>query len=107
MSGPPVGSKIPGPFEAFNINGEKAGEEDCLFCRYGNSSVAMIFATKPSEAVAALLEPIEKGAAEAMSINHNNVGVCFVVTDSNAEIKSSLTKLAGKANYKSRGSRND
>src|SRR5579872_4606710 len=65
ISGPQVGSKIPGPFEPFNINGEKAGEEECLYCRYGNSPVAMIFAAKPIDALVALLQPIEKSAMEA------------------------------------------
>jgi hypothetical protein len=100
LSGPQVGSKIPGPFEPVNINGEKAGEEACLYCRYGNSPVAMIFAAKPTEAVAALLRPIEKSAEEARKGKDVDVGVCLVVTENNDEIKNALTNLANKENYK-------
>ena len=100
LSGPQVGSKIPGPFEVFNINGEKAGEQDCLYCRYGNAPVAMIFAAKPTEAITALLKPIEKSAAESRKNKDSVVGACLVVTESSDEIKSALTKLSNQENYK-------
>ncbi len=99
LSGPQVGSKLPGPFEVFNINGEKAGEEDCLYCRYGNSPVAMIFAAKPTEAITALLKPIERSASDARKNKDSVVGVCLVVTERSDEIKSALTKLSNQENY--------
>jgi hypothetical protein len=100
ISGPQVGAKVPGPFEPFNINGEKAGEESCLFCRYGNAPVVMIFASKPTEPVIALLQTLEKIAAEARKTEDYEVGVCLVMTQSNDEIKKSLTQLSNKENYK-------
>jgi hypothetical protein len=98
LSGPPVGSKVPGPFEPLNINGEKAGEESCLYCRFGTRPVAMIFATKPTDTIAALLQPIEKGAVETSKTKE--VGACLVITNSNEDIKNALNKLADKENYK-------
>ena len=47
-SGPQVGSTLPGPFEPLNLNGPDAGDECCLFCKYGNNPVVMVFASKPS-----------------------------------------------------------
>jgi hypothetical protein len=96
-SGPQVGSKLPGPFEPFNINGAEAGEEACLYCKYGNAPVVMIFAAKPSDGLTSLVQKIEKAAADAKG---NEVGACVVVTDASAETKTALNKLAGKENLK-------
>jgi len=98
VSGPQVGSKIPGPFEALNINGKDAGEEACLYCRYGNAPVVMIFATKPTDGLNALIWHIEKAAVEAGKTGE--VGACAVITESNADTKTALTKLADKENLK-------
>jgi hypothetical protein len=98
LSGPQVGSKVPGVFEALNINGKDAGEEACLYCRYGSAPVVMIFASKPTETLTTLLQPIEKGAAE--SAKAREVGACLVITQRNKEIRDSLGKLADKENYK-------
>ncbi len=98
VSGPQVGSKIPGPFEALNINGKDAGEEACLYCRYGNAPVVMIFATKPTDGLNALVRDIEKAAVEATKTGE--VGACAVITENNADTKTALTKLADKENLK-------
>lgn len=98
LSGPQVGSKVPGPFEVFNINGKDAGEEACLFCRYGNSRVAMIFASKPSPILTTLVQHLEKAAAVAGK--EKDLGACVVVTQQNDEIKTSLTKIADQENPK-------
>jgi hypothetical protein len=96
LSGPQVGSKLPGPFEPLNINGADAGDEACLFCKYGNSPVVMVFASKPSGALTALVRKIEKAAAEAKG----EVGACVVVTDASADTKTALNKLADNENLK-------
>jgi hypothetical protein len=98
VSGPQVGSKIPGPFEPLNINGENAGEGACLYCRYGNAPVVMIFAAKPSKALTVLIRSIEKAAVEAGKTGE--VGACVVITESNDVIKDALFKLADKENLK-------
>jgi hypothetical protein len=98
QSGPQVGSKIPGPFEPLNINGPDAGKEECLYCRYGDVPVAMIFATKPTEALSALIRRVEKAAEQAGKAGE--VGACLVVTQSNADVEKALTKLADKENLK-------
>jgi hypothetical protein len=44
-SGPQVGDIIPGPFDSFNLNGEKGtGRQHCLVCEYGLDPVVAIFA---------------------------------------------------------------
>jgi hypothetical protein len=97
ISGPQVGSKLPGPFEPLNINGADAGDEACLFCKYGNAPVVMIFASKPSDALTSLVQKVEKAAAGA---SRDEIGACVVVTDASAETKTALNKLAGKENLK-------
>ena len=95
-SGPQVGSKVPGAFHPFNINGKAAGDEECLFCRYGDAPVAMVFASKLSPQVPALVRGLEKAATAAAG----EVGACLIVTENNAETKSALTKLADAENLK-------
>src|SRR3954463_16283243 len=46
-SGPQAGEKLPGPFHPLNVNGDKAGEKQCLYCKFGDQSVAMVFARTP------------------------------------------------------------
>src|SRR5207244_7934717 len=43
-SGPQTGDKLPGPFHPLNVNGDKAGEKQCLVCKNGEHPVAMVFA---------------------------------------------------------------
>src|SRR5262245_44737020 len=95
VSGPQVGSKLPGPFEPLNINGSEAGDEACLYCKYGTAPVVMIFASKPGDALNALVRKIEKAAADA---KREEVGACVVVTDASAGTKTALGKLAGQEN---------
>ena len=44
VSGPQVDSRVPGAFEPFNVNGEAAGQKNCLVCQNGGNPVVMIFA---------------------------------------------------------------
>jgi len=97
VSGPQIGAKVPGAFEPLHVNGPDRGDEACVFCKYGNSPVVMIFAQKPSDALAVLVRKVEKAAAEAIG---GEVGACVVVTDTSDATKAALTKLADKENLK-------
>jgi hypothetical protein len=96
VSGPQVGAKLPGTFEPFNINGSDAGEECCMFCKYGNSPVVMVFAAKPSAAVVELVAKLEKTAASA----RGPVGACVVVLDTSDAARTELKQLAERQNLK-------
>jgi len=43
-SGPQEGTMLPGPFHPLNVNGEGAGKKACLYCKFGDDPVAMVFA---------------------------------------------------------------
>jgi hypothetical protein len=97
-SGPQVGAKLPGPFEPLHINGPDRGDEACVYCKYGSSHVVMIFASKPSDALASLVLKIEKAAAEGAK--HGEIGACAILTDTSAATKTALGKLADKDDLK-------
>jgi hypothetical protein len=97
-SGPQVGATVPGPFEPLNLNGPDAGDESCLYCRYGNIPVAMVFAPKPSEGLSKLVRELEAAAAAANKTGE--VGACVIVTDTSAATRKVLGKLADDANLK-------
>lgn len=97
-SGPQVGATLPGAFEPLNINGADAGDEACLFCKYGNAPVVMIFAAKPTPGLAKLVAEVEKAADAANKTGE--VGGCVVVTDTAAPTKTALGKLADDAKLK-------
>src|SRR3954454_808239 len=58
-SGPQVGEKVPGPFHPLNINGEKAGEKNCLYCSNGANPVAVVFARELTPEVTKLLKQLD------------------------------------------------
>jgi hypothetical protein len=63
-SGPQTGEKVPGPFHPLNINGEKAGEKQCLYCINGANPVAVVFArTTTDTETAKLLKKIDDATA--------------------------------------------
>jgi hypothetical protein len=95
-SGPQVGALLPGPFEPLNLNGPDAGDEACLYCKYGNSPVVMVFAAKPSEKLAKLVGGLEKVATAAKG----EVGACLVVTDTSAATRKALKTFADDAKLK-------
>jgi len=63
-SGPQVGQKLAGPFHPLNINGDKAGEKNCLYCSNGDHPVAMIFAREVTPAVETLIKKIDAATAK-------------------------------------------
>jgi hypothetical protein len=58
-SGPQTGARVPGPFHPLNINGDKAGQKNCLFCSNGDRPVAMIFAREVTPALTKLIKEID------------------------------------------------
>ena len=95
-SGPQVGSTLPGPFEPLNLNGPDAGDESCLFCKFGNSPVVMVFASKPSEKLQKLVAELEKAATAATG----EIGACLVVTDPSVGTQKALKTFADDAKLK-------
>ncbi len=70
-SGPQSGEKVPGPFHPLNINGEKAGQKNCLFCSNGDNPVAVVFARNADDPalkklIAALDTATDKNAKAEM-----------------------------------------
>ena len=98
QSGPQVGATVPAQFLPLNINGPNAGEEFCLYCHYGNAPVVMIFAAKPSEELAKLVDELEKAALAAG--RDAGIGACVIVTDTSRETRAWLSKLAFDRNLK-------
>lgn len=95
-SGPQVGSRLPGPFEPLNLNGPDAGDESCLYCKFGNCPVVMVFASRPSDAVTKLVAELEKAASAAKG----EVGACLVVTDTSPAAQKALKTFADDAKLK-------
>jgi hypothetical protein len=63
-SGPQEGDKLPGPFHPLNCNGENAGKKACLYCKHGDSPVAMVFARNVDDAsVQKLVKKLEEAVA--------------------------------------------
>jgi hypothetical protein len=94
-SGPQVGTKLPGTFDALHINGADAGDECCMLCKYGNDPVVMVFASRSSDGLAELVRRLDKAAAGA-----KGAGACVVVTDTSDAAKTELKKLADKNDIK-------
>jgi hypothetical protein len=97
-SGPQAGDKLPGPFHPLNVNGESAGKKQCLYCKFGDSPVAMVFARTPEcEQTQKLIAKLEEVTAK----NAKAEMACFVVfltDDDKAEAK--LKAYAEKAKLK-------
>jgi hypothetical protein len=86
-----VGAAVPGPFEPLHLTGPDAGDEACLYCKFGNAPVAMVFARRTSPALAELATRIEKAAVE----NRNaKLGTCIVFLDTSETLMTAARKLS-------------
>jgi hypothetical protein len=94
-SGPQVGDKVPGPFEPLNITGPAAGEKSCLYCRFGSSPVAMIFAREATPEVKALLQKIDSCCTKSDEMNS-----CVVFCSDESGMDKKLKTLAKDAGLK-------
>jgi hypothetical protein len=61
-SGPQAGEDLPGTFKPLNITGPDAGMVTCIFCEYGESPVALVFARSLSEPLARLTKRLDAAA---------------------------------------------
>src|SRR5258708_4548677 len=96
-SGPQVGEKVPGPFHPLNINGEKAGEKNCLYCSNGDHPVAMVFAGGCSEPLTKLIKKIDETTVKKKEAKRGS----FVVFCKDEEgLKDKLAKVAKDPTHK-------
>ena len=94
-SGPQVGDKVPGPFEPLNITGPTAGEKACLYCRFGSSPVAMIFAREATPEVKALLQKIDSCCTKNDEMNS-----CVIFCSDESGMDKKLKSMAQDAGLK-------
>lgn len=95
-SGPQIGATVPGQFEPLNLTGPDAGDECCLYCKFGNAPVVMIFTPKATAELGRMVRAVEKTAAG----QKGEFGACVVVTDTSPATRKALAKLADDANLK-------
>lgn len=96
-SGPQVGEKVPGPFHPLNINGEKAGEKNCLYCCNGSNPVAMVFARDVNEPTAKLIKRIDQANVKNKDAK---MGSFVVFCNDDEGLKEKLTNLAKEQSLK-------
>ena len=96
-SGPQVGDKVPGPFEPFNVTGANADEECCLFCKFGNDPVVMIFAREMSEPLTALMKKVDELNAK---YKKQDLGSCAIFVEKGTGLRPALKVMAAKAELK-------
>jgi hypothetical protein len=92
-SGPQVGDKVPGPFEPFNVTGPNADEEWCLYCKFGNDPVIMIFAREMSEPLDALLRKVDQLSAEHKKAD---LGTCAIFVEKGTGLRPALKTVAAR-----------
>ncbi len=96
-SGPQVGELLPGPFEPFNVTGDKAGQKNCLYCQHGPAPVAMIFARSTSTPLTALIKKIDAATAANAKAE---MGSFVVFLSDKADLAVQLKSLAAKNSIK-------
>jgi len=71
-SGPQVGTVLPAPFDALNVNGKiAAGRQHCLVCQNGLHPAVLVFAREPADgevALDGLLKKLDEAAAAHQSV---------------------------------------
>jgi len=95
-SGPQPGEKLAGPFHPLNINGEKAGEKNCLYCSNGDRPVAMIFAREVTPELTTLIKKIDAATADSKG----KMGSFVVFLGKSEDLEAKLKALAKAANLK-------
>ncbi len=96
-SGPQVGEKVPGPFHPLNINGEKAGKKNCLYCANGPAPVAVVFARELTPGVTKLIKKLD---AATVQNNGKGMGSYAVFMSDDAKLQGKLETLAKNADLK-------
>lgn len=96
-SGPQKGDDLPGPFHPLNINGENAGQKTCLYCKYGGSPVAMVFARSATPEVTALTKKLD---ACCVKYKDAEMGCCVIFCSDDAALRTKLEEVAKKESFK-------
>jgi len=96
-SGPQVGDKVPGAFEPFNLNGTNAGEECCLFCKFGNDPSIMVFAKETSDALNSLTKKLDE---LNVKFKKADLGTCVIYYQKGSALREALKAQATKLGLK-------
>jgi hypothetical protein len=97
-SGPQTGDKVPGPFAPLNVNGEKAGQKNCLYCSNGDNPVAVVFARNAEcPTTQKLIKAIDAATAKNSDCEMGSF-VVFCADDDKLEAK--LKEMADKEGLK-------
>ena len=101
QSGPKVGEILPGPFDAFNINGKKGeGRQHCLVCEFGLSPVVAVFAREPADGKDAVLSTLLAKLDDTVSRYKDDNGLggfaIFLSPDGRNSVYNTEEKDAGK-----------
>jgi hypothetical protein len=97
-SGPQAGKDVPGPFHPLNVNGESAGKKACLYCKHGESPVAMVFARTPEcEGTQKLIKKLEEVTA---ANSKAEMGSFVVFLSDSDKTEAALKKFADEAKLK-------
>jgi hypothetical protein len=96
-SGPQAGEQLAGPFHPLNINGEKAGQKNCLYCQNGLAPVAMVFARDVDKPLVQLIKKLDDAAVK----NKNySMGSFVVFCSDDKDLEAKLKALAEKEELK-------
>ncbi len=93
VSGPQVGAEVPGPFHPLNVTGEAAGKKKCLYCAYGESPVAVVFARDLTPEVASLIKQID---ATTVKNKSKDMGSFAVFCSDDEKLEAKLKAFAEK-----------
>jgi hypothetical protein len=89
-SGPQAGEKLAGPFHPLNINGDKAGQKNCLYCANGQNPVAMVFARDANPQVVKLIKRLDETTVKNEGAS---MGSFFVFLSDKEGLDKELTKV--------------
>ena len=99
VSGPQVGTDVPGPFHPLNVTGEAAGKKKCLYCAYGEAPVAVVFARDLTPQVASLIKQID---ATTVKNKGKDMGSFAVFCSDDEKLEAKLKEFAAKYNRPAR-----
>jgi hypothetical protein len=84
---------VPGPLHPLNCTGDHAGEKYCLYCKYGDSPVAAIFARQVTPGLTKLIKRIDQATDQNQK---RNMGSYVVFLSDFETLETELKDLAQK-----------
>jgi hypothetical protein len=96
-SGPQVGEAVPGPFEPYNLTGPSAGEDHCLYCQFGSSPVAVVFAREITPALTMLVKKLDEATGTHAKAE---MGSYVVFLNKEPSLQAAAKELAKKEGIK-------